>query len=308
MNNKRSLTTIKIFYLTFQCFLFGGFSFSQNTTNQEKAYLSLNEVQHPRALLVLFDGGAGIASRIPKECSIPDSAMNYRVKTIGIDQSQFLINEDTYQQIRAAILQAMKDYAIHDKLYMGGFSLGAYTTFRFTEMAVEKGDSSVIPKAIFGVDPPLDHLALNDYCHRELERSCPLEEANKLGKGEARWILDYYAQNFGDAEKDRANYIQHSCFTYGHETGGNARHLHQIPVQVIHEIDVNWLIQERCRDLSDANVTTGSRFINYLYHHGNPNAVITITQDKGYRSDGRKHPHSWSIAEPIPTLEWLLKF
>lgn len=268
-------------------------------------YEELNEVKKPIALLVLFNGGAGKASKIIPETAIPDSAVNFQYKVIGIDQSELFISDSIYSKIRTIINHVQKKEGIKQNLFIGGFSLGGYTTIRFTEMAVERKDTTMIPNAVFAVDPPLDHLDFVNYCLRELNRSCPNEDADKLGKAEANWILNYYEQNFGPYLDDSTAYIENSCYTATLSSGGNGQYLKTIPVNMIHEIDIMWLIKERCRDLSDANAVMSSKFINFLIGLGNEEATITITSNKGYRADGRRHPHSWSIAEPIQTLEWL---
>lgn len=271
-------------------------------------YVDLNEVENPGALLVLFNGGAGKASQIIPETDLPDSAVSYAFKTIGIDQSDFFISDATYLSIRAIIEQVMRKEGINQNLFIGGFSLGGYTALRFSGMAVEREDTAMIPKAIFAIDPPLDHLDFVNYCLRELNRQCPNEAATKLGKAEANWILSYYEQNFGSYLEDSSAYIAHSCFTATQSDGGNGKYLKNVPVNMIHELDAMWLINERCRDLSDSNAIISSKFINFLVGLGNKEATITITSDQGYRADGRRHPHSWSIAEPKPTLDWLTKY
>lgn len=271
-------------------------------------YEALNEVDKPLALLVLFNGGAGKAAKILPETHIPDSAVGYNYKVIGIDQSEFFLSETTYGRIKSIITHVMKKEGIKQNLFLGGFSLGGYTSLRFAEMAVERKDSTMIPQAVFAIDPPLDHMDFVKYCHRELDRKCPHEEAAKLGKAEAHWILNYYRQNFGSYPADSTAYMENSCFTATLANGGNGRFLKDIPIHMIHEIDPMWLIQERCRDVSDTNAVIGSKLVNFLHGLGNTAATITLTSNKGYRADGRRHPHSWSIAEPIPTLDWLSQY
>lgn len=271
-------------------------------------YEALNTVKKPKALLVLFNGGAGQAAKILPETKLPSEAVGFDFKVIGIDQSDFYLSEATYLRIKTIIQHVMEEAGIANNLFIGGFSLGGYTSIRFSEMAVERKDERMIPNAIFAIDPPLDHLDFVDYCLRELNRDCPNEAANQLGKGEANWILNYYNQNFGDYNTDSSKYIQHSCFTASQADGGNAQYLTNVPVLMIHEIDIMWMIEERCRDLSDANAVIGSKLVNFLINQGNENALVTLTSGKGYRADGRRHPHSWSIAEPSPTLDWLAGF
>lgn len=305
---------MKNIILSLVALLVGQMGISQNT---DKSFVSedvvyhyedLNRVDQAKALLVLFDGGAGKAARIAPETSLPDSAIDYRFKTIGIDQSELFISDSCYSRIRTIIAHVMKEEGITENLFIGGFSLGGYTALRFSELAVQKKDKSMIPNAVFAIDPPIDHLDFVNYCQRELTRDCPNKDAIEIGRAEAAWILDYYNKNFGPLESDSAAYIANSCFTASLPDGGNAKYLIEIPLNMIHEIDIMWLIRERCRDLADANALISSKLINYLYKMGNLEATLTQTSNKGYRADGIRHPHSWSIADPTQTLDWLSRY
>jgi hypothetical protein len=85
------------------------------------------------------------------------------------------------------------------------------------------------------------------------------------------------------------------------------KYLKNIPILSFHELDLMWSA-EKCRDIRDANISSVSPMINSLQQSGNKNAIIILTQNKGYRSDGRKHPRSWSIADPNLVLKWMMKF
>lgn len=271
-------------------------------------YEALNEITDPQALLVLFDGGAGKAKNIVGESAIPDSAAHYGFLVIGIDQSDFFLDELNYARIGSIIAYVKKENNLDDELFLGGFSLGGFIAVRFAEMAVERKDESLIPKALFAVDPPLDHLELRQYCLRELERVCDKKDAIELGKTEAKWILNYYEQHFGSFPEDKNTYIHHSCFNSDGSDGGNAAFLEAVPVALFHEVDLEWLMEERCRSYEDCNAFVGALFIEFLQSKGNRDAVLIKTSDLGYRADGRRHPHSWSIAEPHSTFEWLLNY
>lgn len=48
--------------------------------------------------------------------------------------------------------------------------------------------------------------------------------------------------------------------------------------------------------------------VNELRLLGNDRAQLVVTSGKGYREPGhRRHPHSWSIADPKTVLDWLLQ-
>jgi hypothetical protein len=273
------------------------------------SFKEFNQAKNPVALLVLFDGAPGYAQHIPTETTIPFEAQSSNIQCIGINQNELFLSDTIYDRIKATIEFCMKKYKIpNDNILLGGFSLGGYTVFRFAEMAKEKGDIKLIPRAIVGVDPMLDHLAVFNYAIKEINRDCQNEGSQKYGKPEAIWLKDYYLNNFGSPDTNSAVYISRSCYSPHLRDGGNAKLLLDIPIRIYHELDLMWYIKERCRDVTDENVIVGSQMINFLYNHGNKNVILIETHDKGKRADGRRHPHSWSIADPKETVDWLKGF
>jgi hypothetical protein len=41
---------------------------------------------------------------------------------------------------------------------------------------------------------------------------------------------------------------------------------------------------------------------------GNKQAEFINPFGKGYRIEGNRHPHSWSIVDPAETIKWVLKY
>jgi hypothetical protein len=46
---------------------------------------------------------------------------------------------------------------------------------------------------------------------------------------------------------------------------------------------------------------------NFLMQSGNTKAEFIPAIGKGFRVDGTRHPHSWSIVEPTDCIKWLLE-
>lgn len=75
----------------------------------------------------------------------------------------------------------------------------------------------------------------------------------------------------------------------------------------ISEPDIQWWLSQRGFDYSDINITDQAAMINELQKLGNNEALLVITTNKGYRKpQNKRHPHSWSIADPKQTISWLL--
>jgi len=79
-----------------------------------------------------------------------------------------------------------------------------------------------------------------------------------------------------------------------------------MPIRMYTDLDVDWLMNERQRDLNDWNGNDIIAMINALKIMGNPNAHVNVTMGKGIRLDGRKHPHSWSIMDNNDCMDWIL--
>ena len=293
-----------IFFLLFQLGHSNTVTFKKNSIDYY--FEELNKVDNPKGLLVLFNGGNGDPQLIDNETTINEYADSLDLQCIAIWQGEWFIGNSSYNLVKTIVSHANDKYKIPDnKLYLGGFSLGGFTTLRITELAVENRDTKLIPQAIFCIDSPINYLDLYQYCERELKRKCNIEGVSSVGQQEAQWIKNLLEKSLGNPLINNSLYIKESCYSSG---GGNAFFLKKIPVIIFHEIDIQWQIENKCRDLRDQNIFMISQLISYLQFNGNKNAKIITTQKKGYRSNGKRHPHSWSIADPKILFEFLLQF
>ncbi len=47
--------------------------------------------------------------------------------------------------------------------------------------------------------------------------------------------------------------------------------------------------------------------ISRLLLSGNEQAEFMTAKQPGYRSNGMRHPHSWSIVDEVEMVQWVLK-
>jgi len=210
-----------------------------------------------------------------------------------------------HQFLDTIFKQVVKQYKIpKNKFVIGGFSGGGMVALTYTEKANKYIDSTfIIPKAVFGVDPPLDYDHLWNHCKNDIKRNFS-EPAIQEGK----WIMESYTRDFGGSpEEFPKNYIKYSIFSYNEKDGGNAKYLKNTPVLLFTEPDVLWQMQNRHRDYYDMNCVDIAAMINFLQLHGNKNAELVVTNNKGRRLNGMRHPHSWSIMNSQRCLDWILK-
>ena len=120
--------------------------------------------------------------------------------------------------------------------------------------------------------------------------------------------MNNYNEIYGGSPKEfPEKYIEASIYSNGIKNGGNAEYLKDIPIRMYTDLDVNWLMNERRRDLYDWNGTDIVAMINDLKLMGNKDANVIITMGKGIKLDGTKHPHSWSIMDNQDCFDWIEK-
>lgn len=80
-----------------------------------------------------------------------------------------------------------------------------------------------------------------------------------------------------------------------------------LAIRVYSEPDVHWWMENRGKDYYDMNTTDAAALVNALRLQGHKEAELILTRDKGFRPDGSRHPHSWSIVDEKALISWFLK-
>jgi hypothetical protein len=260
----------------------------------------------PIAALVILPGAGEPVDYAMQQITLPQLAAEKNILVIMPS-----INWGTtkhgpeHEMLDQIFTQVIKRFSIpKDKFVLGGFSGGGMLSLTYTEKANrEKGSTVIVPRAVFGIDPPLDYAHLWQHCINDIERNF-----SDVAVAEGKWITQMYTEEFGGSPKEFPdNYIKYSIYSHSEKDGGNAKYLLTTPVLLYTEPDVLWSMKNRHRDFYNLNCLDISAMINLLQLGGNKNAELVITKDKGYRPDGTRHPHSWSIMDSQQCLNWILK-
>jgi hypothetical protein len=192
-----------------------------------------------------------------------------------------------------------------DAFVIGGFSLGGTISLRYTEMAYEGArQTAIVPCAAFSVDGPVDYITL----YRQFETSIR-RNMDEEAVAEATYFIDGMHNVFGGSPEDTyINYVKRSVYTRGEPEGGNARYLATVPVRVYADPDIDWAMKYRKRDYYDMNASGLSALIVELNLQGNDKAAFVNRLGKGFRLDGTRHPHSWSLLDADDCIEWILMY
>jgi hypothetical protein len=272
----------------------------------ELYYLKLIPKGKIKGAIVLLPSGGETTQDLLKQISIPKLAFDKGIATIipsinwGTEDRKVEIK--TLNRIFREVVE--KHNISKEKFVIGGLSNGGMISLVYAQLSVkERNETYVKPIGVFGLDVPLDKAHFYEYCEREIKRNF-----SELGVGEAKWIMNNYNEIYGGSpEEFSEKYIEASIYSNGAENGGNAKYLKNIPIRMYTDLDVNWLMNERRRDLYDWNGTDIVAMINDLKLMGNKDANVIITMGKGIKLDGTKHPHSWTIMDNKDCFNWIEK-
>lgn len=261
-----------------------------------------------RGLLVLLPGGAGsydeFQSTGSSPSTLPEQLREQQIVTIVPTAEGWL--EDRYlKHIDAIVAETLTTHQIpNNRVVVGGFSGGGTTAVRFAEFcAAGRSAAWISIRGVFAVDAPLD---LTRFWRGEM--LAIRRGADPRYVAEARFVLSQMRDVLGGSpETHPGNYLRVSPFSAFAKGGGQARLLRHLPVRLYTEPDVQWWMTNRKVDYYNMNAIDAAGLILQLQLLGNADAQLITTEGRGYRSDGSRHPHSWSIVDETQLRAWILK-
>jgi hypothetical protein len=187
------------------------------------------------------------------------------------------------------------------KVIIGGMSVAGTGSVRYAEYCyLNKSSYGIKPCGVFGVDPPLDYERLYNESNKAIIRNFSNDAVD-----ESKILIALLSKNMkGTPKTNIKSYQKKSPFCYSAINGGNAYLLNHLAVRLYTEPDINWWINNRRKDFYDLNVIDIAALINQLKLNGNSKAELITTNHKGFREDGVRHPHSWSILDETDLLKW----
>lgn len=276
-----------------------------DSTNQEYFLVVPPKSNKLLGALVLLPGFGQKAESIFPETKIHNTAYNNGILTIAIAGGRKLYLDDAVKERLDKALEYVKNrYDLTpDQFVIGGFSAGGTISLRYAEYCFEStAKSPVKPRAVFSVDSPVDLFDIWNYFQREIKKNY-----SEAGVGEAKFVSEIMQREIGNPVDNKEIYERLTPFNSTLGTTGNEKYLKNISVRVYHDVDVVWQLKNRRRSLFDSNALASSELINRLLILGNENAEFVPAIREGYRSNGSRHPHSWSIVDAVELIQWVKK-
>ena len=237
---------------------------------------------------------------------LPRLLATNRVMTMIVAPARagLLASDGMLEEIESLIGDVIGKFGSADaKVAIGGFSAGGIGAVRYAQFCVKGERRKHTPVAVFAVDSPLDFerwfVGAEHYLQRLSLAGRDLAE-DRRATNELRKALGGSPVESADA------YRRHSPVTACLADGGNARLLKSMPVRIYIEPDLKWRVENWNREVHHTNVPDATALINILRLLGNKEAELITTTGAGFRPDGARNPHSWSIVDEPELAKWLV--
>ncbi len=277
---------------------------SQTADSASLFYTKLIPAGQPVGVLAILPGAFEQVPDVMNQLTLPALAVQQNILVVFPSLNQGIATfEQEHAFLDTIFRQVVRQHKVpKNQFIIGGFSGGGMVALSYTEKANQNpGNTFIIPKAVFGVDPPLDLAHLWTHAERDVARNFSEAAVN-----EGNWIMHLYTEALGGSPQTApATYLKHAIYTHSEKDGGNARYLLHTPVRIYTEPAILWQMENRHRDLYDLNCTDISAMINLLQLNGNQHAEMIVTENKGVKPNGQRHPHSWSIMDSGDCLAWI---
>lgn len=266
-------------------------------------YLAVEPRGPVSGVLVLIAGFGQRAEDSPPETKLHNVAYVNSILTIFYAAGNKLYADSITQiKLTAVIQDVISRYHVDPgNFVLGGFSAGGMIAMRYVELCNEFSDKFPIrPKGIFTIDSPIDIFTIYD----QLEESAR-NNYSEPAVEEAVRAMGHIQNDYGIPRENISMYAKLTAFSMNKAYSENEKYLKNTAVRVYHDVDIPWRIINRNQTVHGSNYEVTAELINRLVLMGNTRAEFMQSYQTGYRSNGMRHPHSWSIVDEVELIQWM---
>lgn len=255
------------------------------------------------AVLVLFGGFPEGSSDIQREFPYWNQAKEKGIAILYMEYNRKLwLTDLDKKDLQTELEKILFSYDLIDKkIVIGGFSSGGNLSLLLGSHLVQM-NSVVKPKGVFVIDSPVDLLALYRGSKKNVERNF-----SEVSKQESEMIIQFFDGALGNPATSLDGYKQFSPFVRETQTIENLNYLDGVNIRLYTEPDTVWWMENRQNEWEDMNAFSLQQLTETLNEKWNqPRIEFITTENKGYRSSGQRHPHSWSIVDRENLTKWIM--
>jgi pimeloyl-ACP methyl ester carboxylesterase len=255
------------------------------------------------AVLVLLAGFGQIPENTPPETKLHQVAGRKNILTIFYAAGNKLYADSITQlKLTRVINDVLTRYQVKNDIFvLGGYSAGGMIALRYVELCNEFPEKFPIqPRGVFTVDSPIDIFTI----YEQLEETVK-NNFSELAVEEAVRAIAHIKNDYGIPYEHVSTYAKLTAFSMNKNYSQNETHLKNTPVRTYHDVDIAWRIKNRNQTVHLSNYEVTAELINRLVLMGNNKAEFMQSFQTGYRSNGQRHPHSWSIVDEVEFIQWM---
>ncbi len=270
----------------------------------EDDYELYKPTEQIKAVLILFGGYPETVEDIKREFKILEIAKHNDIAVLFSNYNQKLWLEENEKHQLAKRLQGIveNNQLPTDNIFIGGFSSGGVISLLISNFIAGMKQFYIDPKGVFIVDSPIDLSALYTSSEKNMERNF-----SEVSMQESSWILETLGGHLGNPNDEIENYEDKSVFTYRSNHTSNLKKLKNTKIRLYTEPDTLWWKKSRMADYDQMNAYYIKKLSQNLKEQGFESIEYIPTYNKGYRANGERHPHSWSIVDKKKLINWMLK-
>jgi len=254
-----------------------------------------------KAVLVLFPCYPCDKENTKSEAKFLDKIENDGITTLllNINMKLYLSEEEkaSYSKLINSILDDNK--VDKSNVYIGGFSGGGNISLLVTNHLL-KTNNELKPKGVFAIDSPIDIEKLYYNAKADIAK-----HASEVSYEESLYIVDLLEKSIGNPKDSILNYKKLSPYLSSIDYNENIKYLKDIKVNLYCEPDLEWQGENRNRKYEELNAYMLDKAYQSLKKIGSSKAKFIKTKNKGYRANGEKNPHSWSLVNKKDLLDWI---
>jgi hypothetical protein len=130
---------------------------------------------------------------------------------------------------------------------------------------------------------------------------------SEVAAQESNWIIGTLEKNFGNPKENLSKYESSAVFTSETNAINNLMSLKNIKIRLYTEPDTVWWKKNRMADYDQTNSYYIKQLSETLKKSGFDKVEYIPTVNKGYRANGERHPHSWSIIDKKEFMKWIME-
>ncbi len=266
-------------------------------------FYELYKAKNAQATLVLFPGGASTAKETKEEFKILTKAKENNISVVMMNFNRHLMIDENETGLLARQLEEIfsNNKLDTENIFIGGISIGGNVTLTLSNY-LHRNKSLAAPKGVFIVDSPIDLYAL--YLSSIKDVNNPDFSEERLA--EPKWIISYFEEKFGKQDTLLENIQKIAPFTSSVKNV-NVQELKNCRLRFYTEPDAEWWIENRQTDFESTNAYIIQQIADQLKIKDWQQFELIETKNKGYRANGERHPHSWSIVDVNELIKWMLK-